>query len=72
MLSPHARHKLDVAIAQASKEGYAVFGFIVDGGQTEIQPFGNATEDITDFAHNIEQGASLLKELYMNNKRNEA
>lgn len=67
-LSPTAKAKLNGAIQQASNEGYAIFGFIVDAKQTEIQPYGNATENIEDFIHNIEQGADLLKELYLNPK----
>lgn len=64
-LSAYAKQRLDAAIAQASKEGYAIFGFIVDMDQTEIQPYGNATEDITDFIHNVENGVKLLKEVYL-------
>lgn len=64
-LSAYAKQRLDSAIAQASKEGYAIFGFIVDAHQTEIQPYGNATESIQDFIHNIEQGTELLKEVYL-------
>lgn len=64
-LSAYAKQRLDNAIEQASKEGYAIFGFIVDGNQTEIQPYGNATESIQDFIHNIEQGTELLKEVYL-------
>jgi hypothetical protein len=64
-LSAYAKQRLDNAIAQASKEGYVIFGFIVDAAQTEIQPYGNGTEGISDFIHNIEQGTELLKEVYL-------
>lgn len=70
-LSAYAKQRLDNAIAQASKEGYVIFGFIVDQSQTEIQPYGNGTEDITDFIHNVEHGAELLKEVYLT-KQHEA
>jgi hypothetical protein len=70
-LSAYAKSRLDTAIAQASKEGYVLFGFIVDQGQTEIQPYGNGTENIHDFIHNVEQGTELLKEVYLT-KKNEA
>jgi len=67
-LSAYAKQRLDNAIAQATKEGYVIFGFIVDQGQTEIQPYGNGTEDITDFIHNVEQGAQLLRDVYLTAK----
>lgn len=68
-LSAYAKQRLDRAIEQASKEGYVIFGFIVDLSQTEIQPYGNATEDITDFIHNVENGVKLLKEVYLTNHK---
>ena len=64
-LSAYAKQRLDNAIQQASKEGHAIFGFVVAGDQSDIQPFGNATEDITDFIHNVQQGVNLLEELYI-------
>lgn len=70
-LSAYAKQRLDNAIAQASKEGYVIFGFIVNAGQTEIQPYGNGTEHIQDFIFNVEQGTNLLKEVYLT-KPNEA
>ena len=70
-ISAYGKSKLDSAIAQASKEGYVIFGFIVDADQTEIQPYGNGTETIHDFISNVEQGTQLLRELYLG-KKNEA
>lgn len=70
-LSPFAKQKLDNALQLANKEGHAVWGFIVASDERDFQPFGNATENIQDFIHNLEQGVSLLREMYLN-KVNEA
>lgn len=67
-LSAYAKQRLDNAIEQASKEGYVIFGFIVDAGQTEIQPYGNGTQGIEDFIHNVEQGVQLLRDVYLTQK----
>jgi len=67
-LSAYAKQRLDGAIQQATKEGHVIFGFIVAGDQSDIQPYGNGTETIVDFIHNLEEGIALLKELYLKPK----
>lgn len=64
-LSAYAKQLLDNALEKANKEGHAVWGFIVSSDQTDIQPFGNATENVQDFIHNVEAGVSVMKEAYL-------
>jgi hypothetical protein len=64
-LSPSAKQSLEWALEKANKEGHYVWGFIVNPDQTDFQPFGNATEDVQDFIHNVESGVQILKEAYL-------
>lgn len=66
-ISAHAKQLLDRALEKASKEGYAIWGFIVSCDQADIQPFSNATEGVQDFIANVEEGARVVKAAYLTN-----
>lgn len=68
-LSAYGKQRLDNAIEQANKEGQIIFGFVVNGDQSDIQPFGNGTETIIDFIHNLKEGVALLEEMYLSEKQ---